>query len=74
MHKLTASHCAHDFQLIPAAEGSLRELATRYDFTVALDGKTLALQAEPGNQLVHRELGVFEISRISVDSKLNQLN
>jgi hypothetical protein len=74
MHKLTASHCAHDFQPVSAAELSLLEQAAGHDFTVSFDGKAFALKPEPANQLVYRKLGVFEIPWISIDSKLNQLN
>jgi hypothetical protein len=74
MHELTASHCAHDFQLVSIAELGLLKLAARHNFTIAFNGKALALQTKLGDQLVYCQLGVFEISGISVDSNLNQLN
>jgi len=74
MHKLTAPNCAHNFELVTAAQCSLVKFAARHDFAIAFNGKAPALQTELIDELVNRQLGVFEASRISVDSKLNQLN
>jgi hypothetical protein len=62
MHKLTASHCAYDLQLVSAAELRQLKLAAGHNFAIALDGKALALKPELGHQLVYRKLGGFEIS------------
>jgi hypothetical protein len=69
---LTAPHSAYDLKLVAVAERCLLKQAARHDLAVALDGKAFPLQPKPCDELVYRQLRLFEVARIAVDGKLNQ--